>query len=112
MVQMLREAGAAEVHMRVSSPPYKWPCFYGIDTGNRSELLAADMSLGEIRDYLSVDSVAYLTIDRLRTAIGAPGAGFCTACLTGEYPTEVDGGLSKSVLEHPGDRTRAGAGDR
>jgi amidophosphoribosyltransferase len=102
MVQMLREAGAAEVHMRVSSPPYKWPCFYGIDTGNRSELLAADMSLGEIRDYLKVDTIAYLTIDRLRAAIGAPGAGFCTACLTGEYPIEVDVTLSKDVLEqHP-----------
>jgi amidophosphoribosyltransferase len=102
MVQMLREAGAAEVHLRVSSPPYKWPCYYGIDTGNRSELLAADMSLGEIRDYLKVDSVAYLTLDRLRAAIAAPGAGFCTACLTGEYPTELDVSLSKDVLEqHP-----------
>jgi amidophosphoribosyltransferase len=107
MVQMLRESGAAEVHLRVSSPPYKWPCYYGIDTGNRSELLAADMSLGEIRDYLKADSVAYLTLDRLRAAIAAPGAGFCTACLTGEYPTEVDTGLSKSVLEQPGSRARA-----
>ena len=95
------------MHLRVSSPPYKWPCFYGIDTGNRSELLAADMSLGEIRDYLKADSVAYLTLDRLRQAIGAPGAGFCDACLTGEYPTEVDVTLSKSVLELPGSPTRA-----
>ena len=62
---MLREAGAAEVHFRVSSPPYKWPCFYGMDTGSRSELLAADMSVGEIRDFLGVDSLAYLELDRL-----------------------------------------------
>ena len=63
---MLREAGAAEVHFRVSSPPYRWPCFYGMDTGRRGELLAADLSVGEIRDYLGVDSLAYLDLDRLR----------------------------------------------
>ena len=72
---MLREAGAAEVHFRVSSPPYRWPCFYGIDTGKRSELLAADMSVGEIRDYLGVDSLAYLDLDRLVAATGAPRRG-------------------------------------
>ena len=62
---MLREAGATEVHMRVSSPPYRWPCFYGMDTGRRSELLAADLSVGEIREYLGVDSLAYLDLLRL-----------------------------------------------
>ena len=62
---MLREAGAAEVHFRVSSPPYRYPCFYGMDTGRRGELLAADLSVGEIRDYLGVDSLAYLDLDRL-----------------------------------------------
>ena len=65
IIAMLREAGAAEVHFRVSSPPYRWPCFYGLDTGKRSELLAADMSVGEIPDYLGVDSLAYLELDRL-----------------------------------------------
>jgi amidophosphoribosyltransferase len=99
MVRMLREAGAGEVHMRVSSPPYKWPCFYGIDTGARSELLAANLSLSEIQDYLNVDSIAYLSIDNLVAAIDTPGAGFCSACLTGDYPTEVPVVLSKSVLE-------------
>ena len=67
---MLREAGAAEVHFRVSSPPYQWPCFYGMDTGRRSELLAADLSVGEIRDFLGVDSLAYLELDRLTAATG------------------------------------------
>jgi len=101
MVRMLRDAGAAEVHLRVSSPPYKWPCFYGIDTGTQSELLAANMSQAEMQDYLGVDSINFLTLDNLVEAIGAPGAGFCNACLTGDYPTKVPVTLSKSVLEQP-----------
>jgi amidophosphoribosyltransferase len=99
MVGMLREAGATEVHLRISSPPYRWPCFYGMDTGVRGELLAANLELHEIVDYLGVDSLAYLTLDRLLAATGAPGAGFCTACLTGDYPVEVPLSLSKGVLE-------------
>jgi amidophosphoribosyltransferase len=101
MVSMLREAGALEVHMRISSPPYKWPCFYGMDTGSRGELLAANMGIEEIREYLNVDSLAYLTLDRLVTATGAVGAGFCDACLTGEYPVSVPVSLTKDVLETP-----------
>jgi amidophosphoribosyltransferase len=65
MVRMLREAGAAEVHLRIMSPPYRWPCFYGMDTGDRSELIAANLTVEEIRDFLGVDSLAYLTLDRL-----------------------------------------------
>jgi amidophosphoribosyltransferase len=99
VVQMLREAGAAEVHFRVSSPPYKWPCFYGMDTGSRSDLLAADMSVGEIRDYLGVDSLAYLDLDRLVTATGASPGSFCTACLSGNYPVPVPLDDSKLALE-------------
>ncbi|MDQ3757765.1 MAG: amidophosphoribosyltransferase [Actinomycetota bacterium] len=106
MVRMLRDAGATEVHLRVSSPPYKWPCFYGIDTGTRSELLAANLTVGEIKDYLAVDSIAYLNIDNLVAAIDAPGAGFCAACLTGEYPTEVPVELSKHMLEDSAEHVR------
>ena len=102
MVAMLREAGALEVHMRISSPPYKWPCFYGMDTGTRSELLAAQLEIDEIRDYLGVDTLAYLTLDRLKLATGTGGAGFCDACLTGDYPVEVPVELSKDVLEKSG----------
>ena len=98
-VQMLRDAGATEVHLRISLPPIKWPCFYGIDIGTRGELLAANMSVGEMADYFGVDSLAFLGLDRLTDAIGVPRAGFCTACLTGEYPTDVDVTLSKDVLE-------------
>lgn len=99
MVSMLREAGASEVHLRVSSPPYKWPCFYGMDTGTRGELLAANMSIEEIRGYLNVDSLAYLTLDRLLSATGAVGAGFCDACLTGDYPVSIPEEVGKHILE-------------
>ncbi|MCO5319300.1 MAG: amidophosphoribosyltransferase [Microthrixaceae bacterium] len=105
MVEMLRESGAAEIHMRISSPPYRWPCFYGMDTGSRSELLAADMEISEIRDYLGVDTLSYLPLDALVEAVGAPGAGFCTACLTGEYPVPIPPEAGKGVLE--GGRTSA-----
>jgi amidophosphoribosyltransferase len=100
LVSVLREAGALEVHLRVSSPPYKWPCYYGLDTGRRSELLAADLAVGEIRDFLGVDSLAYLELDRLTTATGAPSSAFCTACLSGEYPVAIPTLRdSKQVLE-------------
>jgi amidophosphoribosyltransferase len=98
-IALLREAGATEVHFRVSSPPYKWPCFYGLDTGKRSDLLAADMSVGEIKDFLGVDSLGYLDLDRLITATGAAPEGFCTACFTGDYPVPVPEYDMKLVLE-------------
>ena len=88
---MLRESGAAEVHLRISSPPYRWPCYFGMDTGTRAELLAADLTVPEVRDYLGCDTLSYLDLDRLVTATGAAGSGFCTACLTGKYPVDVPG---------------------
>jgi amidophosphoribosyltransferase len=119
MVKMLREAGAAEVHLRISSPPYKWPCFYGMDTGTRGELLAANLTVDEIRDYLEVDTLAYLSLDRLYAAVeqaGAGGAACCDACFTGRYPTEIPVALGKAVLEGELDiptdtRGRLGDGD-
>jgi amidophosphoribosyltransferase len=89
IVGMLRDAGAAEVHLRISSPPFRWPCYYGIDTPDRGELLAAQLSLPEIEEFLHVDSIAYISLDNLKRAIDAPGAGFCDACLTGHYPVPV-----------------------
>jgi amidophosphoribosyltransferase len=111
VIAMLREAGAAEVHFRVSSPPYRWPCYYGMDTGRRSELLAADLSVGEIADYLNVDSLAYLELGRLTHATGAPADAFCTACLSGRYPVPVpeSGADSKLVLETELDLTGGGS---
>ncbi len=99
LTQMLREAGATEVHLRITSPPVMWSCFFGIDTGVRSELLAANLELDEIRDYLKVDSISYLTLDRLITATGTPLSGFCDACFTGNYPVDIPVSLSKGVLE-------------
>jgi amidophosphoribosyltransferase len=99
VVRMLREAGAAEVHLRIMSPPYRWPCFYGMDTGERSELLAANLTVDEIREYVGADSLVYITLDRLTEATGAANAGFCNACLTGDYPVEVPVTLRKGVLE-------------
>lgn len=97
IVQMLREAGAAEVHLRISSAPYRWPCFYGLDTGRRSELIAASLEVGEIREYIGADSLAYLELDRLIAATGAPAEGFCTACMSGEYPTALSPGDADSL---------------
>lgn len=105
LTQMLREAGATEVHLRITSPPVMWSCFFGIDTGVRSELLAANLELDEIRDYLKVDSIAYLSLDRLLTATGTPSSGFCDACFTGDYPVEIPVSLGKSVLEAPNGAT-------
>ena len=99
LVQMVREAGASEVHLRISSPPYRWPCFYGMDTGDRSTLLAAGRDVDEIADFLEVDSLAYLELDRLTQATGAPKDSFCTACLSGKYPTDVPLSDAKFVLE-------------
>jgi amidophosphoribosyltransferase len=89
MVTMLREAGAEEVHLRISSPPFRWPCYYGIDTPDRNELLASIKTHDEIVEFLDVDSLEYLSLDHLVQAIDAPGAGFCDACLTGNYPVAV-----------------------
>jgi len=102
VVRMLRDVGAREVHLRISSPPYRWPCFYGLDTGTRGELIASGLDVDEIRDYVGADSLAYLSLEALEQAIGVPGAGFCAACLTGEYPTDVPVSLSKGVLEVTG----------
>ena len=99
MVAMLREVGTKEVHLRISSPPYRWPCFYGLDTGTRAELVAADLEVGEICDYIGADSLAYLSLDALKKATGVPGAGFCDACLTGDYPVAVPFRYSKALAE-------------
>jgi amidophosphoribosyltransferase len=99
LVSMVREAGATEIHLRISSPPYRWPCFYGMDTGDRSTLLAADRSIAEIQAFLEADSLAYLELDALVQATGTAGTDFCTACLSGAYPTDVPTTGDKYLLE-------------
>jgi amidophosphoribosyltransferase len=88
LVQMIRSAGAREVHLRLGSPPITGPCQYGIDTPTRDELIAATHSHEEIREYLGVDSLAYLTLDEMVDAAGRH-APWCTACFSGDYPTPV-----------------------
>ncbi|MCA1583901.1 MAG: amidophosphoribosyltransferase [Acidobacteria bacterium] len=86
IVKMVRAAGAREVHVRISCPPTISPCFYGVDTPRRSELIAATHTLDEIRRYLAVDSVAYLSLDGLLAAVGKKRDQYCTSCYTGQYP--------------------------
>ena len=102
VVRMLRDAGATAVHLRITSPPYRWPCYYGLDTGTPDELIAARLDVDEIRDYVGADSLAFLSIEALKMSIGVPGAGFCTACLTGEYPVEVQDAQVEAVLSPSG----------
>jgi amidophosphoribosyltransferase len=87
IVKMVKAVGAREVHLRISCPPTISPCFYGVDTPSRSELIAATHTIEEIRKYVEADSVAYLSIDGLRAAVGPEQAGsYCTSCYTGNYP--------------------------
>jgi amidophosphoribosyltransferase len=97
LVQMLFEAGAREVHLRVSSPPIVSPCFYGIDMADQDELLAAGRSIEEVRRRLGATSLAYLSLDGLEATAG-PAEGFCRACLTGEYPTEIPADMRLAKL--------------
>ncbi|HEY3842058.1 MAG TPA: amidophosphoribosyltransferase [Acidimicrobiales bacterium] len=97
VVRMLREAGATEVHLRISSPPWRWPCFYGIDTPSTDELLAANHSIEEMTEILGADSLAYISVENLKAAIGVGDGGFCDACFTGDYPTSVPSPTSTPV---------------
>ncbi len=90
IVKMLREAGAKEVHMRISSPPTSFPCFYGIDTPSRKELIASTHTVKEIEKYITADSLGYLSLDGLAECVGR--TPFCYACFTGEYPNEYKDG--------------------
>ena len=107
VIQMLRKAGAREVHMRVTSPPITHPCFYGIDMGTRWELIAAQKTVDEIRDHIGADSLGYLSKEGLETALATPTNKLCLACFTGEYPSPVPLQMDKLALEPP-----AGALDR
>jgi amidophosphoribosyltransferase len=89
IVRLVREAGAAEVHVRISCPPTISPCYYGVDTPRRDELIASQHNVEEIRQYLSADSLGYLSLESLRLAVEDTEGKFCTSCYTGSYPTEL-----------------------
>ncbi|NLW51639.1 MAG: amidophosphoribosyltransferase [Candidatus Brocadiaceae bacterium] len=95
----LREAGAREIHLRISAPPIRFPCHYGIDFQSADELIAASRSPEEIAEFIGVDSLGYQTIDGMMAAVGGDGAGYCRACFTGEYPVPPEQGMGKHALQ-------------
>jgi amidophosphoribosyltransferase len=101
LVRMLREAGALEIHVRISSPPVKWPCYYGIDFASRAELVAAGLEVEEIRRSIGADSLGYVSLEGLIEATTIAEKNLCTACFTGEYPIQIPTDLSagKHLLE-------------
>jgi amidophosphoribosyltransferase len=98
-VNTLKEAGASEVHVRVSCPPHRFSCVYGIDFPDRNKLMAANYSVDEIRKYLNADSLAYLSKDGMVRATGQPETAFCMACYDGDYPVPYDPKLEKLIME-------------
>jgi len=107
LMRMLRGAGVKEIHVRISSPPITWPCFYGIDTPDREELIAAKCSVEEIRQYLEVDSLGYLSVEGLLDSTGLPHEDFCVACFTGDYPVGFTQAPTKLGLENSPERSRS-----
>ena len=99
VVRMLRKAGVKEIHMRVCAPPIRYPCFFGVDMATRWELIAAQKTVPEIRDFIGADSLGYLSIDGLIKAIDLPRDIFCLACFTGDYPIPVQLEMDKLALE-------------
>jgi amidophosphoribosyltransferase len=101
LVKMLKEAGAAEVHVRISSPPIMWPCFYGIDFASRAELIASGLGVEDVRQSIGADSLGYLSKDGMVAATNQPESKLCTACFTGKYPIELPAAerLGKNLLE-------------
>jgi amidophosphoribosyltransferase len=100
IVTMLREAGAAQVHVRISSPPVAWPCFFGIDFASRAELMAGNMTIEEIRQSIGADSLGFVSLDALTAATGVPAERLCRACFDGKYPIAVaEGERGKHLLE-------------
>ena len=96
LVKMLRDAGATEVHLRIVSPEVMWPCFYGIDTGTKDQLISANMSHDDVCRYIGCDSLAFISLRGLHSAIRANHAGFCHACFSGDYPVEIPDSLLRS----------------
>ncbi len=99
LTQLIRKAGAKEVHVRVSSPPICHPCYYGMDFPTRTELIATEKSVDEIRQYLNVDSLGYLSLKGLRSSVPSQGEGYCAACFGGGYPVQIEESFSKEQYE-------------
>ena len=98
---MLFDAGAAEVHVRISSPPVVSPCFYGIDLASEDEMIAAHATVDEVRDEIGATSLGYLSLEGLQAATRRPENALCRACLTRDYPTEIPAHSAKLRFETP-----------
>jgi amidophosphoribosyltransferase len=98
-IKTLRNIGAKEIHLLVSCPPHRFPCFYGIDFTTRGELIAARKTVEEIRDYIGLDSLGYLSMDNLVRSTHIPREDLCFACFDGNYPVPIDETFSKFCLE-------------
>jgi len=99
VVKLLRRAGVKEVHMRICAPPIRYPCFFGVDMATRWELIAAQKTVAEVRDFIGADSLGHLSIDGLIKAVALPKDIFCLACFTGDYPIPVQLAMDKLALE-------------
>jgi amidophosphoribosyltransferase len=99
VIKLLRKAGAKEVHMRIVTPPIRYPCFLGVDMATRGELIAAQKTIPEISDFIGADTLGYLSIDGLIKAVALPKDIFCMACFTGNYPIPVQIEMDKLALE-------------
>jgi len=99
VICMLRRAGVSEVHMRICAPPLRYPCFFGVDMATRGELIAAQKSIPEIRDFIGADSLGYLSVEGLVQAVDLPREIFCLACFTGQYPIPVQLEMDKLAFE-------------
>jgi len=99
VINLLRRAGATEVHLRICAPPIRFPCFFGVDMATRGELIAAQKTIPEIAEAVGADSLGYLSIEGLIRAVGLPRENFCLACFTGDYPIPVQLEMDKLALE-------------
>ncbi len=99
-IRAIRQAGAKEIHMRVSCPPLRYPCFYGVDFPTKKELLAHNRDLEQIKQFLEVDSIGYMSLEGLLSCAVLPDDHYCTACWSGKYPIPVDTAMNKFALEH------------
>jgi amidophosphoribosyltransferase len=111
LVSLLREAGAEEVHVRIGAPPIVAPCYMGIDMATRDELIAADRSVAEIRDEIDADSLSYLSIDAVASALSSSRLDLCLGCVTGQYPYDIDGEETDREVDRPGVADSAPADD-
>ncbi len=111
LVQLLYDAGAEEVHVRIGAPPIVAPCYMGIDMASREELIAADQSVADIRDDIGADSLAYLSIDAVAGALSKSKADLCLGCVTGEYPYDIEGEAKDRDVDRPAIGTAASADD-